>query len=216
MKNIFKKISAAIIASTTIATSIASISSSMTASASTLENKTYRIYFDVPVNSGVCDFSCRLTSSSGVPMSGFINGTLGGESRYQLEGNGTNSILLTHWGEQDLTTPGTLFVVGLVGRNINSPYELADLTYTTVQNYAFVALPHSRVQASYVLIGDVNQDGAVNQNDLTLLQNYLNGTATLSGNALRAADTDASFGISEDDITRLNNFLTGKLANFSA
>lgn len=67
---------------------------------------------------------------------------------------------------------------------------------------------------NFVLTGDVNSDGFIGQRDLDLLNMYIDGEITLTGNSLIAADTDGSGTIDRADAELLAKKLSGELLAF--
>lgn len=65
-----------------------------------------------------------------------------------------------------------------------------------------------------VLKGDVNQDGAVTVNDVTLVQQALAGFVTLNNDQLNAADVTGDMKINVNDCTRIQNYLAGFIEKF--
>lgn len=65
-----------------------------------------------------------------------------------------------------------------------------------------------------ILKGDVNQDGAVTVNDVTLIQQALAGFVELTNDQLAAADVTGDFKINVNDCTRIQNYLAGFIEKF--
>ena len=63
--------------------------------------------------------------------------------------------------------------------------------------------------SSYILYGDVNQDGRVTIQDATQIQKYLAGTSRLIGQALKNADVNADGKITNDDAISIQKYLSG-------
>src|ERR1035441_907326 len=58
-------------------------------------------------------------------------------------------------------------------------------------------------------LGDLNGDGVVDVRDLVMLQNHLNGVATLSSNALPLADLNDDGYVTSADVDVLANLILG-------
>ncbi len=67
---------------------------------------------------------------------------------------------------------------------------------------------------NFVLVGDTTGDRIINQKDMDLLQEHLEGKITLTGNAFTAADTDGNGKIEENDKKLLQDKLDGKISSF--
>lgn len=212
----FKKFFAVL---TTAAISAVSLCNMFTASANA-GRETFRIYVDVPTNSGVRGVRLNLHYDPDITdVCRFYKGMLDNSYSYNMimEGGEYCGIVARYTASSNLTVAGTLGVITMTApSSTDSIFDLVDLNIEYILNSAGTNLPTSRLRISDVMVGDVNQDGKVNSADATLLNNYLNGKASLSGNALRAADTNADFGVSKDDLTHLNDYLSGKVRYFDA
>lgn len=212
----FKKILTAI---TTVAVSAISFCSLFTASANT-DSETFRIYVDVPANSGVSNVCLNLRYDPDITdVCRFYKGNLNNSYSFStIMNNGEYCGIDAYYkSSSNLTASGTLGVIAMRAPNsIDSIFDLVDLNIEYICNLAGTNLPTSRLRINEVIVGDVNQDGKVNSADVTLLNSYLNGKASLSGNALRAADTNADFGVTKDDLTHLKDYLMGTVRYFDA
>ncbi len=217
-----KKLKKILTALITAAVSAVSFCSMFTASAlGSVDEETYRIYVDVPVNSGISETCLNLRYDPIIAdVCKYYKGTLNNECYVSaLIDNeiGYYGIDAYYESSSNLTASGTLGVITMIApSSINSIFDVVDLNIEYICNTAGTFLPTSRLRINDVMVGDVNQDGKVNTADATLLNNYLNGKASLSGNALRAADTNADFGVTKDDLTHLNDYLSGKVSYFDA
>lgn len=214
-----KKLKKIVAAMTTAAISAVSLCSMFTVSANS-GRETFRIYVDVPANSGVSKVLLNLRYTPSVTdVCRFYKGTMDNRWRMTVVMDsgiycGINVVAGT---DQDLTSPGTLGVITMIApSSTRDLFDLVDINIQSISNYTGSELPTSRIRISNIMVGDVNSDGKVDSSDATLLNNYLNGNVILSGNALRAADTTGDFGISDDDLTHLNNYLNGTVNNFDA
>jgi len=214
-----KKLKKVLAALTTAAVSAVSFCSMFTASAISGE-ETFRIYVDVPTNSGVSEVCLNLRYDPSVTdVCRFYKGMLNNSYSFSIAmDNGDYCGIDAYYiSASNLNAAGTLGVITMTApSSIDSIFDLVDLNIEYICNSAGTDLPTSRIRINEVMVGDVNQDGKVNSADATLLDNYLNGKASLSGNALRAADTNADFGVTKDDLTHLNDYLSGKVRYFDA
>lgn len=64
-------------------------------------------------------------------------------------------------------------------------------------------------------IGDVNTDGTVNIDDVTLIQKYIANISELDSEQLKAADVTGDGDISIDDVTTIQKYLAGMIAAFA-
>ena len=60
-------------------------------------------------------------------------------------------------------------------------------------------------------LGDVNEDGKVNINDVLSLLNYIAKKGTLSENGLLAADVDRNGVANINDVLKILNYITNKI-----
>ena len=75
--------------------------------------------------------------------------------------------------------------------------------------YGVCTTTNNGVRTSVIRKGDVNSDKIVNQTDLNLLQQYINGASVTIDTT--AADVDSSGSINMKDVTRLQSYLNGDL-----
>ncbi len=64
------------------------------------------------------------------------------------------------------------------------------------------------------LVGDVNSDNLVNANDQLKILQYIGGTATLTGNNLRAADVDSNLSVNATDAMRVGQYSASTILSF--
>ncbi len=63
-------------------------------------------------------------------------------------------------------------------------------------------------------LDDVNEDGSITQADLTLVQNYIQGTQALTDKQLKAADVNKDGSINTGDTFKLTQYLNGAISSF--
>lgn len=70
------------------------------------------------------------------------------------------------------------------------------------------------VKKSY-MVGDVNLDGTVNIDDVTLIQKYIANMTEFDSEQLKAADVTGDNDISIDDVTEIQKYLAGMITTFA-
>lgn len=188
--------------------SIASMSfgSMMTANAES-NNKTFRIYYNVNVNSGISEMTSHLIYDyDKVEVKKIVKGNLGGSHGYSQNAYGVMDVIYKN--TSNIYAAGILMYVSFdAPASVNKLSDYASFSITSVKNTAGTSLSTSKVSTDTVLVGDVNQDGAINSSDTQIIRKYLAGTQTLTGNQLRAADTDGDFDVDEDDVELLRRYI---------
>ena len=203
MKSRMKK---TIVSILTAAIASMSFSSMMTASAES-NDKTFRIYYDVNANSGISEMTSHLNYDyDKVEVKKVIRGNLGGTHGFSQNKYGVMDV--SYKNTSNIYAAGILMYVSFyASASVNNISDYASFSITGVKNTMGTSLSTSKVSVSTVLVGDVNQDGAVNSSDLQIIRKYLAGTQTLSGNVLRAADTDGDFDVDDDDAELLRKYI---------
>ena len=96
-------------------------------------------------------------------------------------------------------------LTGMMGNSITkSFYYCDDSSYTLKENKCV-----KTETSESILLGDVNLDGKVDDNDLTLLNNYLAKTVTLKDLQLTASDVNSDGIISVGDVENIRLYLSG-------
>lgn len=208
-----KKIKKFLAVLTTVTISAVSLCNMVTVNAVIEGRETFRIYMDLPANSGVYMAKFNLLFNPSVTdVCRSRSGNVGSWGWDMLIENNKYKGLKVNFKSPngDLTTPGIMGSLTMFGpSDVYDLFDVVDIELVTLQNSAKVNLPISRVRFSNVMVGDVNRDGKVNTEDSKLLTKYLNGEITLSANALRASDTTGDFSVTKDDLTYLNDYLNG-------
>lgn len=178
----------------------------MTASAES-NDKTFRIYYNVNANSGISEMTSHLFYDySMVEVKKVIRGNLGGSHGFSQNTYGVMDV--SYKNTSNIYAAGILMYVSFdASASVNKLSDYASFSITSVKNTAGTSLSTSKVSTNTVLVGDVNQDGAVNSSDTQIIRKYLAGTQTLTGNQLRAADTDGDFDVDEDDVELLRRYI---------
>ena len=94
---------------------------------------------------------------------------------------------------------------------LHSAVTLASDLNPTVEEYEFI-ISAPKQEESNVVLGDINQDGSINIQDLMLCLNHVSQKSLLTGEALTAADVDESGAVDIRDLMRLLNYVSGKSA----
>ena len=178
----------------------------------TTDYETYRLYFDVNKNSGVAICSINFTYDYGkvtgynILSVGNLGDTLhvgGGRefgTAYYINDNG------------NIYDAGTLFTLtagtpGYIWDNFNS-FSII------VKDQDGVELNQSLVKISTVLVGDANDDGKVDNNDVTAIYSYLTDADLHPLNSPRGADTNRDGVVDFTDAVNIYNYLNGQIEGF--
>ena len=178
----------------------------------TTDYETYRLYFDVNKNSGVAICSINFTYDYGkvtgynILSVGNLGDTLhvgGGRefgTAYYINDNG------------NIYDAGTLFTLtagtpGYIWDNFNS-FSII------VKDQDGAELNQSLVKISTVLVGDANDDGKVDNNDVTAIYSYLTDADLHPLNSLRGADTNRDGVVDFTDAVNIYNYLNGQIEGF--
>ena len=94
---------------------------------------------------------------------------------------------------------------------LRSAVTLASDLNPTVEEYEFI-ISAPKKEESNVVLGDINQDGSINIQDLMLCLNHVSQKSLLTGDGLAAADVDESGAVDIRDLMRLLNYVSGKSA----
>jgi len=208
MKKCLKKVMLSLLAGVMCTTSMVG---GISASADTTYEKTYRCFFDVPINSKVS--SCTFDMYYSKNMSGVIaeDGNLGGSVKVYGGGSPGQAPLICHL---EYTSTGTLTNAGKIfSFKIYSNGNFEDNvsgSYYTSQNISGVTLSPDPVTFSVVQLGDVNLDGVVSSADYAITKNSILGSnATVNNVSTRAADIDGDGVVTSDDAALIQKYLLG-------
>ncbi len=83
-----------------------------------------------------------------------------------------------------------------------------------IESHINYASSHTGIVPNYILVGDVNQDGNINNYDKNLLSRVLLNDAVLSGDAKYSADTNQDNIINLDDLSQLNAYINNVINSF--
>ena len=218
----FRKMVAAIAATTIALASLTTVSFS--ASAATKSSyDTYRVYVDLEPASGMQhSYVVIYTTRQTFQTDSIVKGNVAGDLRiYGSAGDKWIANVRYFDTTADVTDGGTLYRQNFctnrdVG-NFNKIEDLQDILYVgfnETKNSSGNVISPNPVTVSAVLVGDVNNDNVVNWQDVTVLNNHLSGTNVLTGNALRAADTNNDGYVNNADLSILINYASGSIQNF--
>ena len=91
---------------------------------------------------------------------------------------------------------------------INASVSRDDVTFKIV----LMKLPE--ISNTEYKLGDVNGDGNVTQADLTLVQNYIQGTQALTDKQQKAADVNKDGDIDTGDTFLISRYINGSITSF--
>ncbi len=84
----------------------------------------------------------------------------------------------------------------------------------TDTNFKLILMKLPEISASEYKLGDVNGDGQITQADLTLVQNYIQGTQALTDKQLKAADVNKDGTINTGDTLLISKYINGSISSF--
>ena len=186
---------------------------SVSASAATVNNfDTYRLYFDVNANSGVavCSMTFNYNYGDVIGKNIFTVGNLGDTLH-----SGGGREFGTAYNKNDngnIYDAGTLFTVtvGTEGYDWN---KLTGFSFS-VMDENNNTLNQSLVKVSTVLVGDSNDDGTVDNDDVTAIYSYLTNPDLYPLNSYRGADTNRDGVVDFTDAVNIYNYLNGQIEGF--
>lgn len=85
---------------------------------------------------------------------------------------------------------------------------------SSTKNYRLVLmkLPDLKEKVDYT-VGDINNDGNINQTDLNLLTGYIQGKNALTDKQIKAADVNRDGTIDTGDTYKLSRYINGAITN---
>ena len=212
----FKKILTAI---TTTAISAASLCSMFSASADTTQLKTFRIFHKVAVNSNIAYFDYTINYSSIVTATPSIKTNLLDNGYFTSTNNG--KVQATYLGNS-INTKGIIATTDFyTPMSVTSIFN--EISYNaTIRNSNNNNIDPNSITMTSVLMGDVNQDGVVNAEDISALNKYLLSPISfpLSEKGLLAAnvkfdfDNDGNPIINSIDSALIINYCNGTIEHF--
>ena len=212
----FKRVLAAI---TTVTVSAVSFCSMFTASADTTQLKTFRIFHEVTTNSDIAFFDYTINYSSIVTATPSIKTILLDDGYFTSSNNG--KVQATYMGSP-ISTNGIIATTDFyTPMSVTSIFN--EISYNaTIRNSNNNNIDPNSITMTSVLMGDVNQDGVVNAEDISALNKYLLSPISfpLSEKGLLAAnvkfdfDNDGNPIINSIDSALIINYCNGIIEHF--
>ena len=198
-----KKLKKVLLSLMAAAISATSLCSMIPASAATGKYNAYSYYFEVGQNVYVkkCSASASYNSSNTAYVRS-SNGNLGG---YFTVTTSSNKISVSYNNNAPVGAAGYLGYVTLKTTATPPP----DFIISEVINASGTSISTSNVKVSRILMGDVNQDGSVTQEDVVLLNKAILGKTTLTEAQNRAADVDGDGRIDSIDSLNISKYVSG-------
>ncbi len=205
-----KKILTAI-ATTTI--SAVSLCSMFSVSAETTQLNTFRIYHNVAANSNISFFDFTIYYSSIITANPSKKTALLNNGYFSSFNNGK---VVSRYNGNPIKSSGTIATTEFYAP-ISTKKIFDEISYsaTISDNNGNNKDPNS-ITMNAVLLGDVNQDGIVNNNDVADLNMYLldPDNYPLTGNKLLAADVMGDGIIDASDSLLIMNYVNGSIDRF--
>lgn len=201
----FKKVLAVL---TTAVVSAISLCSLFTASADTTQLKTFRIFHNANASSNITYFDYTINYNSSVTANPSLKTSLLDNGYFTSSNNG--KVQATYLGSA-ISQSGTVSTTDFyTPMNVTSIF--GEITYNaTIRNSNNVTIDPNSITMNAVLMGDVNQDGVVNIDDVEVLNTYLldHVGSSMSANGLLAADVSYDGQITSDDSLKIMNYVAG-------
>lgn len=212
-----KKFKKALAVLTTAAISAISLCSMFSASASVTQYNTFRVYADVKPSSGLQYHYLTLSIPRYTVY--FGDTALGNiEGDYYQSGDAGDAWKIgvkIFQTSADITDAGTLYRWNFYSSRAETNFwDFATLNENYAKNSAGNIISPCPVEVTAVMVGDINQDGAVNWLDVTAINSYLNGSLVLSEAALRSADINNDGLVNYNDTSKLISYASGEIAHF--
>lgn len=211
-----KRLKKALAVITTAAITAVPFFSMFSASAAVEQYHTYRLYADLePASSMKKLYLVTMYKRGSVNLDDRVIGNVPGE--LDIAGS-ANDNWLTHvdifTAPSDLVSGGTLFRWEAYTKLNDNPENILRYKSCNAINSSGQEISSDFIKVHIVKVGDINQDGAVNWDDVTALNDHLLGQTVLTGNPLRSADTDNDGVVNYLDLTVLINYASGTLGHF--
>ena len=212
----FKRVLAAI---TTVTVSAVSFCSIFTASADTTQLKTFRIFHKITANSDIAFFDYAINYGSIITATPSIKTNLLDNGYFTSSNNG--KVQTTYMGSP-ISTNGIIATTDFyTPMSVTSIFN--EISYNaTIRNSNNNNIDPNSITMTSVLMGDVNQDGVVNAEDISALNKYLLSPISfpLSEKGLLAAnvkfdfDNDGNPIINSIDSALIINYCNGIIEHF--
>lgn len=213
MKKILRKITAAMSAGMLCTMSL---TNGFSASAAATQYKTYKIY-SVAQDSSISYFDFSFQYSSDVTAEASQATSLCSAGYFRSTNNTTSRLVQDTYNGDPIGATGTLSTTKfIVPRNTTSIFDKVTYSNPVIRNENNITLSPSKITMEAVLMGDVNQDGAVNKADSELLNLYLlNSTSNpLTDTGKLAADVTEDGVLNSADSMLILNYCSGLVSNF--
>ena len=195
-----KKVLLSLMAAAISATSLCSV---IPASAATGKYNAYSYYFDVGENVCVQKLSASMSynpSNTAYVRSG--NGNLGGYFNVTVT---SNTISVNYSNSAPVSAAGYLGFVTIKTTATPPP----SFVISQVTNATGTSISTSNVTVSRILMGDVNLDGSVTQEDAELVNRAVLGKTTLNTTQQRAADVNGNGTVDATDSLNILKYVNG-------
>ncbi len=204
-KKILSAVSAAVLCAMPLANGMAANAAGIT--------KTYRVYFDVPANSGVASANYSMTYSKHMSEAFYDVGNLGGSVSSGGNGQGVNNICGCYYtANEALVNPGTLFTMKFYG---DMSFEEAVIKYELTAKYSNGAeMSSNPITMDVVLVGDADGDGSITIDDAVSIIIYAANPSGYPLSNLRAADANGDGVVTEEDATMVQQYLAQIINHF--
>lgn len=206
-----KKIKKILAVLTTTAVSAISLCSLFTASADSTQLKTFRIFHNANASSNITYFDYTIIYNSSVTAIPSVKTSLLDSGYFTSSNNG--KVQATYLGSA-ISQSGTVATTDFyTPMNVTSIF--GEITYNaTIRNSNNVTIDPNSITMNAVLMGDVNQDGVVNIDDINVLNTYLLDPvgSPMSANGLLAADVSYDGQITSDDSLKIMNYIGGVIS----
>lgn len=211
MKKTMKKLLAGVSATILCASPMIS---SMSASAATSYEDTYRVYFDVPAESELNTYSLIMVYTEDMSEVYVENGNLGGTFNVTeaTSGTTTNVFKGTYTSGGSLVSSGTIFKIKIFsnGHFLNNINSLTG----TAKNVAGMAINPSPVTRDVVLVGDANDTKTVDVADAVYIKQYLADPESTTDFKFRSADVNGDNVITVDDAELIQQYCADIITHF--
>lgn len=182
-------------------------SENLSVSADAIKYKTYSYYFDASANTYIETFNANLSYNSNSTM--YIrNGDGNLKGTFKVNDIGITSSSRKTYIEYSNNSPSNL--KGCLGYiTFNTTSTISNFNITLILNDRGNSLDKSTVAVSKILMGDVNQDGLIAQEDIQLMNEYVLGKTILNEAQLRAADVNGDGELTSTDSLCVQKYISG-------
>lgn len=191
---------------------------SASASSAVTQYKTYVLY-NVANNKNIAYFDFTLNYVTNVTAEKSTATSLCEEGYFSSSNNTSSRKILNTYNGPTIGATGKLCATKfIVPMNTDSVYDVVSLSNVVVRNTNGVTLSPTSICIDEVLLGDVDLNGIVDNNDATLIQNSIANPDNyrLSDKQADAADVyqRGSSGITGMDALEIQKYVNGQITNF--